>query len=724
MACEKGETMKHIDHQKVEEIFNDALELPADKRARFLSEECGADAELCEEVESLLAAHDETFLEEDLSESVLELIRGGLLPGDVINNRYEIIELLGRGGMGEVYLAKDPTMGRKVAVKLVRGNFDQDRKRIKSFVNEARAASQINHPNILTVHDFIEEGDASFIITEYVEGGTLREKLQSHPLDLPTTLKLTGEVASALEAAHKKGVVHRDIKPENIGINNDGHVKILDFGIAKLTERESSENETTTFVASQPEVEDGFGTARYMSPEQVRARYGEQHVDARSDIWSLGVCLYEMLTGVNPFKGESSIDTLAAILKVEPPPPGQNVPAPLKAVLKKALQKKRDDRYQTMREFRSALEHMALQPLVNSPDSTRGMDAFEEWRRTAGKNIWRVLLYGALLCLVISIALTTYLSGFFNSDISTWGEGAAQGAQAVGSLFHLILLGVAFGYFYKNPGLKEFRPIASDIENNRLKPIITYSTGYEKISDWEQARKIARTALKDYREIFVGLLFAWFSLYACTLLMLKRPGEFLTALYTQANNFNTLCIWLCFRILNEPITTENKAQNDKSIVIKESLKGQIGLLMIVFVLMVFWSILEYNFAADFTGPPELVHKISKLISGIFGGVAMALFVGRFQSKFLKSPDWLIITLYLYTVIQTLFIFYGDKSVEGKGWAAVVIHAALFLKCLLILYMFWLFQSGRLLFYLVRVRRASTQVDGEWQTFREVLRRES
>jgi serine/threonine protein kinase len=721
MACERDETMKHIDRQKVEEIFNDALELPADQRARFVSEECGADAELYEEVASLLAAHDETFLEEDVSVSVLELICGGLLPGDVINNRYEVIELLGRGGMGEVYLARDSTMGRKVAVKVLRGSFDQDKKRIESFVNEARAASQINHPNILTVHDFIEEGGTSFIITEYVEGGTLREKLQSHPLDLSTTLKITREVASALEAAHKKGVVHRDIKPENIGINSDGHVKILDFGIAKLTERESSENETNRLIASQPEVEDGFGTARYMSPEQVRARYGKQDVDARSDIWSLGVCLYEMLTGIEPFKGASSIDTFAAILKDEPPPLEQNVPAPLKAIVKKALQKRRDDRYQTMREVRLEFENMELQPSNDSISSTRGMDTFEDWRKSCGKNIWRILLYGALLSLVISIVFVIYHSKFFSAELSNWGTNAAQSAQAVGSLFHLILIGIAFRFYYKNPGLKEFRPISCDIENDRLKPNITYSTGYEKISDWEQARKIAKAALSDYREPFVWLLFAWLFLYSCALLRLKEDGEFLTSLFTQTNNFNTLCLWLCFRILSEPITTENKAQNDKGIVITESVRRQTGLIITVFLIMAFWCIFEYSFSKKFLHQAEIIHQISKLVSGAFGGVAMALFVGRFQSKFLKSPDWLIITLYLYTVIQALFIFFGDKTLGGESWAAVVIHAALFLKCLLILYMFWLFQSGRILFYLVRVRRASTQVDSEWQNFHEVLR---
>src|SRR6201999_563740 len=274
----------------------------------------------------------------------------------------------------------------------------------------------------------------------------------------------------------------------------------------------------------------------------------------------------------------------------------------------------------------------------------------------------------------------------------------------------------AFGYFYKRPGLKEFRPIESDIENDRLKRNITYSTGYEKPSDWEQARKIAKTALKDYRETFVGLLFAWFFLYACALLRVMGAeklltAEFLKALFTQANNLNTLFIWLCFRILNEPITIENKTRTDKDILITESPRQQTGLLIAAFLIMIFWFIFDYSLAKSLAPEQaEIAYKISKLLSGVLGGVAMALFVGRFQSKFLKSPNWLIITLYLYTVIQALFIFYGDSTESGEWWTAVIIHAALFLKCLLILYMFWLFQSGRLLFYLVRVRRASTQID--------------
>jgi hypothetical protein len=206
--------------------------------------------------------------------------------------------------------------------------------------------------------------------------------------------------------------------------------------------------------------------------------------------------------------------------------------------------------------------------------------------------------------------------------------------------------------------------------------------------------------------------------------------DFMSSLLTQANNGNTLCIWLCFRILDEPIATEkpnetirieNKASKKQEITITQSFRGQIGLLLTAFAIMVVWFLLELRITSSPESGFDFVHQISKLISGICGGVAMALFVGRFQSKFLKSPSQLIVILYLYTVIQVLFVFYGNTGLEDEVLTALVIHAALFLKSLLILYMFWLFQSGRLLFYLVRVRRAAKQVDSEWHKFREVLR---
>jgi serine/threonine protein kinase len=761
--------MKTADHQRLVEIFNAALELPADERPQFISRECAADAELCKEVESLLAFHDDEFLEEDVSESVMEVLRGGLLPGHVICDRFEIIETLGRGGMGVVYLAHDHKLKRPVALKALAAHLSQDKRRVKSSLQEALDLSQIKHEHILHAYDHVEDHGTSFIVTEYVKGMTLRRKLQAGPLDLATALGIAREMALALEAAHAKGFVHQDIKPENVIVQEDGHVKVLDFGIAKLTEPEPREDdEPSRTGVSQTQGMSGFGTESYVSCEQV---LGEK-VDHRTDIWSLGVCLYEMLAGVPPFKGEKPIKTYAAIIMGDPAPLGKNVPEELKGIVKKALHKDRNERYQNMLEFRSDLEKVSPeQPGKRAARADSRVDTLKGWRRTRGKTIWWGLLLGATLSLLLAVALAAAIYPFdlFNNQDPKSADRAAEVAQAVVSACHLILLIVALGYFYKHPGAKGFRPLASDLQHDNLRSDITDSTGYVKVEDWKRARCIAEDALKDYRGSFVFLLVAWFILYSVALLRPFVEEHFITSLFTQANNFNTLCIWSCFRILNEPITTENRADNSEGMVIR-ALKAQTVTILIIFLLMFLWFSLEAGLTKSFADQAKSlpkqaaslwergeslaeqagslwkqseslgervknIHLASKLLSGICGGVAMALFVGRFQSKFVKSTDkstdestnkstdWMIVIFYLYTVIQTLFIFYGDDSVQGKWWAAAIMQSALYLKCLLILYTFWLFQTGRLLFYLVRVRRASDQVDSEWLKFRDVLRPE-
>ena len=737
--------MKTADQRRLVEIFNGALELPAGERARFISGECGADAGLLREVESLLAFHDDEFLEGDVSESVLEVIRGGLLPGHLVCDRFEVVETLGRGGMGVVYLAHDHKLNRPVALKALAAHLSQDKRRVKSFVNEALTVSQIEHRNILTVFDLVEDRGTSFIVTEYVKGETLRGKLRAGPLAHPAAVGIAREMASALEAAHERGFVHRDVKPENVIVQEDGHVKVLDFGIAKLTGPGPREDEGhNTAGPGEAEGASGFGTVNYMSPEQVR----KQHPDKRTDIWSLGVCLYEMLAGVPPFNDRTREDTIASILRDEPAPLGQDVPERLKAIVKRALRKDRGERYQTMLEFDSDLEGVSTRRPGQRPAHAGGrVDTFKGWRRSTGSKIWRGLLFGATLSLVAAASLAFVLYAFdpLNPQHAGAADRAARGAQTVVSVCHLILIALALGYFYKHPGPKGFRPLAGDLQNGRLKPGIKDSTGYEKTDDWKRARGIAEDALKAYRDSFVVLLVAWLILYSVALLRPFVEEHFITSLFTQANNINTLCLWSCFSILNEPITTENRATNSRGIVIR-ALKAQRGTILIIVLVMFFWLSLEAGLtkslaeragsateqARSLARQVQNIHQGSKILSGICGGVAMALFVGRFQSKFVKSPDkstdesahestdWVIVILYLYTVIQTLFFFYGDESVEGKWWAAAVMQSALYLKCLLILYTLWLFQTGRLLFYLVRVRRASDQVDGEWLKFREVL----
>ena len=749
--------MKQIDPQEVDDIFYSALELPTEQRAQFLSENCG-EADLRKEVEALLDSYHEEFLEKNVSVRALELISARLSPGDIVGGKYEILEMIGSGGMGEVYLAQDHTLNRKVAVKVLMQALSHDEKRVETFKQEACTPSQLNHRNIVTVFDFIVEGDTGFIIMEFIEGETLRQKLQSKTLDLSMSVEIACQLTVGLEAAHARGIVHRDIKPENVIISDDGHAIILDFGIASLIEQAVNDDGSNSKTLSRAEAATALGTASYMSPEQVRTIDDPaQQIDARSDIWSLGACLYEMLTGVRAFEGEKRIETFAAILMGGPTPIVKVIPDWLKAVVQKALQKNREYRYQTMAEFRRDLENPP-QTEKQSTSQKREIHPFVEWRKTTGKRQWRILLLCAWLSFIISLAWAIYNLNLSNLSaspddvvkyLSAWAQDAAKHAQGVGSFSHLILIGIAFLFFVKRPGPKGFRPIERDIKNGRLKPNITYSTGYKKESDWKTAREIAETALKSYREAFGGLLVAWFCLYATELFtwglyLLELFGwtylftlfnwiadkDFMSSLLTQANNSNTLCIWLCFRILDEPIATEksnetirsdNKAPKKQEIIITQSFRGQIGLILTAFAIMVVWFIVELGITNSFEKGFDSIHQFSKLISGICGGVAMALFVGRFQSKFLKSPNQLIVILYLYTVIQVLFVFYGEETLKGDALTALVIHAALFLKSLLILYMFWLFQSGRLLFYLVRVRRAAKQVDSEWDKFREVLR---
>ncbi|HEX8920258.1 MAG TPA: protein kinase, partial [Pyrinomonadaceae bacterium] len=262
--------------------------------------------------------------------------------------RYEIRSQLGEGGMGEVYLAEDTRLNRFVALKFLPLEVASDQKRMQRFNQEAQAVSALNHPNIITIHEIEQDVPVPYITTEYIEGVTLRDRMASHLMTIEEALDVAIQTASALSAAHAKEIVHRDIKPENIMLREDGYVKILDFGLAKLMEKQATGPEAVTQVHT--DVGSVIGTARYMSPEQARGI----EVDARTDIFSLGIVLYEMVAGKSPFGGGTNHEVVAAILKEEPPPLSELVPdAPLKLqeVVSRALCKNRDERYQTAREL-------------------------------------------------------------------------------------------------------------------------------------------------------------------------------------------------------------------------------------------------------------------------------------------------------------------------------------------------------------------------------------
>ncbi len=293
--------------------------------------------------------------------------------------------------MGEVYLAEDTRLHRNVALKLLPAEFTKDPERVRRFEQEARAASALNHPNIITIFEIGQLDDAHFIATEFVEGLTLRERLAQTALPLGEALDIAVQVAQALAAAHARGIIHRDIKPDNIMLRPDGYVKVLDFGLAKLTERETRRggaqaSHLPTAVKAQTEPGIIMGTVRYMSPEQARG----QRVDARSDVFSLGIVIYEMLTGSHPFTGATMTDVMAAILRADPQPLTQcakPIPPELDRLALKALRKDRDERYQTVRglltelkrvkqrfEFTSELERVTqsgeLSALGDSPSSS------------------------------------------------------------------------------------------------------------------------------------------------------------------------------------------------------------------------------------------------------------------------------------------------------------------------------------------------------------------
>ncbi len=284
-------------------------------------------------------------------------IRPGLIKPGMRLGRYEILSLLGAGGMGEVYLARDTQLDRKVALKLLSGKYTENTDWLRRFVREAKAASALNHPNIITIHEVGEVDGIHYIATEHVEGKTLRQQMISGRMKIPGALNVAAQVASALAAAHAAGIVHRDIKPENIMVRPDGYVKLLDFGLAKPMK--SSPLRTETSSQSQLNTDPGIvmGTVNYMSPEQTRGL----SIDTRSDVFSLGVVLYEMLAGRAPFEGTTTSDVIVAILDRQPSPLShalRGAPPELERIVGKALRKDRDERYQTTKDFHLDLKSL------------------------------------------------------------------------------------------------------------------------------------------------------------------------------------------------------------------------------------------------------------------------------------------------------------------------------------------------------------------------------
>jgi len=343
---------------RIKEIFYSALDHTPAERSAFLTEVCGNDTALRAELEALLTADAEN--EDFLNEPAYEFATGMLAdeprefsPGQEVG-QYEIECFISSGGMGQIYEAHDTKLDRKIALKFISPEYAKDPRRVQRFEQEARAASALNHPNVCVIHDVgVTDNDRHYIAMEFIQGNTLRDELARRTFRPLEALEIIIQVGNALASAHAKGIVHRDIKPENIMLRHDGYVKVVDFGLAKLTE----------LLPPQPHIGEGeiefytdshmMGTVRYMSPEQLQ----ESPVDERTDIWSLGIVLYEMLTGAPPFKARAPNQLIASILSSQPEF-DEGIPIQVREIIKKALEKDCTQRYQTITKFTADLRKL------------------------------------------------------------------------------------------------------------------------------------------------------------------------------------------------------------------------------------------------------------------------------------------------------------------------------------------------------------------------------
>jgi len=383
--------MPDTNWERVRAIFGDALQRPFDERTRYLDEMCGDDTDLLNEVSSLLFSFQsaDSFMEMPAVTQVADIIeagKGGLAEGTRFGH-YEIVRQIGVGGMGAVYLAKDGKLDREVALKILDENLGLRDSHPNRFTQEAKAASALNHPNILVIHEIGESDGAHYIVSEYIKGKTLRDIFRDGSLKLSDSLNISIQIANALCAAHEARIIHRDVKPENIMIRPDGIAKILDFGLAKLVERKENsiftlrktrENQTAKGII--------LGTVNYMSPEQAKG----ERVDERSDIFSFGALIYEMLTGRTPFAGDTNSETFANIINAEPrdlAPHAANIPDKLARLVLKMLRKDKKERYQTMKEVLADLKSIAEDPALGD-DLERayplGAGKTEALQRTTG----------------------------------------------------------------------------------------------------------------------------------------------------------------------------------------------------------------------------------------------------------------------------------------------------------------------------------------------------
>jgi predicted Ser/Thr protein kinase len=404
--------------------------------------------------------------------------------GQTLKN-YEIEEQLGKGGMGVVYRARDKTLGRPVALKVLAPEFSQDEDRKKRFFQEARAASAVNHPAIAPIYEVDEGPEGLFIAMELVEGRTVKALIQARELDLLGGIEVAMQVASGLQKAHEAGIVHRDIKPENIVVTPDGHAKILDFGLAKLLEPTAPATARSADEISHMETlaktQAGFvlGTLRYMSPEQARG----QPIDHRSDIFSLGVVLYEMVTGQLPFSGSTPLDTLHAIAFEETRPVTAlrpNIPASLQRVVTRCLRKRAADRYPEARELITDLK--TVQREIESGVSSKvplGVRLQEHLASFRHRTIGEWLVPGAVLLAVLSIVLAMVFGG--------------QADGVPGTLITFGIIGLIIWRRFRNRRIRLARRVAKKMNKmEEIRLIALDGMRFTVLADQARARTYVR----------------------------------------------------------------------------------------------------------------------------------------------------------------------------------------------------------------------------------------
>lgn len=351
--------------QRIERIFNATLELPSEERKPFVKENCGDDSDLYHEIIHLISESEKTddFLSQpvfSLGAQLLDREFEKLLSTSDFGH-YKLIELIGHGGIGSIFIARDKILGRQVAIKILPAVLDDTDERVLRFHQEAQLASAISHPNIAHIYEFNSHKGYYYLAMEYIRGETLRKFLKQYHPNLPLSLSLVSQIAGALNAAHRAGIIHRDIKPENIMVTNDHRtVKVLDFGLAKQTPPIDGPGLSPRHYGSNLITTPGLiiGTAAYMSPEQASGK----PVDERTDIWSFGVLFYEMLTGIHPFLQDTNIETLHCVLNEEPIDHdclAKDFPPIVYRTIMKCLAKDCDERFQTSTELVKALDEIS-----------------------------------------------------------------------------------------------------------------------------------------------------------------------------------------------------------------------------------------------------------------------------------------------------------------------------------------------------------------------------